>query len=199
MMNNHLIIGILWAGYCIVHSIMADTLFKKKIKILLGKRYKFYRLFYSFFAIVTIAVIIIYQHSFYSPVLFRNNLFIQITGGIVMALGLIIMGKCVSEYFMDLSGLGWLFSSKANSKNELLITGLHHFVRHPLYLGTFIFIWGFFIFYPTLSILIAVSIITTYTLIAIPIEEKKLIAEFGEAYKNYKSKVPVIIPKIFKH
>jgi protein-S-isoprenylcysteine O-methyltransferase Ste14 len=65
-----------------------------------------------------------------------------------------------------------------------------------LYLGTFIFAWGIFILYPTLSILIAVSIITIYTLIAIQFEEKKLVKEFGEVYKEYQRRVPMIIPRL---
>jgi protein-S-isoprenylcysteine O-methyltransferase Ste14 len=68
-------------------------------------------------------------------------------------------------------------------------------VRHPLYAGTFIFIWGLFILVPSLSLLISNTIITIYTLIGLRFEEQKLEKEFGDAYKTYKQKVPMIIPK----
>ena len=100
---------------------------------------------------------------------------------------------------MSLSGFKTLIQNDdEQGANELYIAGLHRYVRHPLYLGTFIFIWGLWIVVPTLSLLIANAIITIYTLIAIPLEEKKLIKEFGDAYKRYTETVPRIIPRFRK-
>jgi protein-S-isoprenylcysteine O-methyltransferase Ste14 len=68
-------------------------------------------------------------------------------------------------------------------------------VRHPLYLGTFLFIWGWFMVYPAVSFLICNSIITIYTLIALRFEERKLIREYGNDYIQYRKKVPSLIPR----
>lgn len=73
--------------------------------------------------------------------------------------------------------------------------GLHKIVRHPLYLGTFIFIWGIFIAFPYLSWLISSLIITVYTLIGIRFEEAKLRKEFGAQYDEYCKRVPMILPR----
>ncbi|HMG66270.1 MAG TPA: isoprenylcysteine carboxylmethyltransferase family protein, partial [Chitinophagaceae bacterium] len=73
--------------------------------------------------------------------------------------------------------------------------GIHKLVRHPLYSGTFIFIWGLFLVLPNWSILVADIIITVYTLVALRFEEQKLEKDFGEAYRIYKRKVPMLIPK----
>ena len=78
-----------------------------------------------------------------------------------------------------------------------MITGIHKIVRHPLYAGTFMFIWGLLIALPYLSLLIADVIITVYTLIGLKLEEKKLEKEYGAAYKLYKQKVPMLIPRPF--
>ncbi len=94
---------------------------------------------------------------------------------------------------MSLSGLSTLVSEKPEY-NELIITGIHRYVRHPLYLGTFIFIWGAFFLDPEGSLLIADVIITLYTLYGIRLEESKLEKEFGEAYHIYKKEVPMILP-----
>ena len=95
---------------------------------------------------------------------------------------------------MQLSGLRELFENKMS--DELMISGIHRMVRHPLYTGTFIFIWGLFILYPYVSTLISDVIITVYTLIGLRFEEKKLEKEFGEKYRVYKNHVPMLIPKI---
>jgi len=50
--------------------------------------------------------------------------------------------------------------------------------------------------FPILSLLIVNIIITAYTLIGIRFEENKLVLEFGESYKEYQRKVPMIIPSL---
>jgi protein-S-isoprenylcysteine O-methyltransferase Ste14 len=93
---------------------------------------------------------------------------------------------------MNLSGLRSLVIE--DFSNELQITGIHKYTRHPLYLGTFGFIWGLFLLLPYLSLFIANIVITVYTLIGIRLEEQKLINEFGESYVKYRSTVPKLIP-----
>jgi methanethiol S-methyltransferase len=115
--------------------------------------------------------------------------------GIIIAFsGLLIMCICILKYFMQLSGLKGLIENRMN--NELMITGIHKIVRHPLYSGTFIFIWGLLVIFPVASLLITDTIITIYTLIGLRFEEMKLEKEFGEAYRLYKQNVPMLIPKL---
>jgi len=95
---------------------------------------------------------------------------------------------------MQLSGLKGLIENRTG--NKLMITGIHKFVRHPLYTGTFLFIWGLLILFPTVSVLITDIVITSYTLVGLRFEEHKLEKEFGAAYKKYKQNVPMLIPKI---
>lgn len=194
-MNKIIIVGLLWVLYCSLHSIMAATSFKKRIQILFGKKYRYYRLFYNLFAVVTLALILLYQISFTSTLIFIPNLITKIAGITITALGAWIMAICITKYFKQESGFLWLNPEASKEKTELYISGIHQFVRHPLYLGTLVFIWGLFIIFPSVVNLIAVSIITIYTLIAIRFEEQKLIAEFGDAYREYGRKVPMIIPK----
>ena len=99
----------------------------------------------------------------------------------------------IKKYFLSISGIKTLVTEESPS-NELRIDGVHKYVRHPLYLGTFLFIWGLFILFPYVSLLIANSIITIYTLIGIVFEEQKLQKEFGAAYTDYQKQVPKIIP-----
>jgi protein-S-isoprenylcysteine O-methyltransferase Ste14 len=67
-------------------------------------------------------------------------------------------------------------------------------VRHPLYLGTFLFIWGAWLIIPLVSFGITNVVITLYTLIGIHFEERKLVEEFGQSYISYSRQVPKIIP-----
>jgi methanethiol S-methyltransferase len=92
-----------------------------------------------------------------------------------------------------MSGLQAIQNSE--TKNTLQQSGLHKYVRHPLYLGTLLFIWGLFLVFPLVSNFIAATIITVYVLFGIRLEEKKLRLQFGNSYAEYAKRVPGLIPK----
>ena len=159
----------------------------------MGRQFKFYRFYYTMFAFVSFAVVMSYTFTIDSSRIFENHSAINIAGTIVTLSGFIIMSICIHKYFIRLSGIKTLLEN--TSDQELMITGIHKYVRHPLYSGTFIFIWGLLSLYPYWSLLIADSIITIYTLIGLQLEEQKLEKEFGEKYTMYKNQVPMLIPK----
>ena len=193
MVKEHIILALLWIVYGILHSLLADMKVKAWVSRWMGALFVHYRLFYTLFAAVTFIAIMIYQVQLTSPILYSSFLSLKVLGALISLLGLSIMGFCIRKYFMSLSGLRSLVQPVKNNA-ELMVTDIHRYVRHPLYLGTFIFIWGLWITFPYLSLMIANAIITIYTLIGIGLEEKKLELLFGESYKIYKKEVPKILP-----
>ncbi len=193
MLQQHIILGLAWFGFCVLHSVLADNGVKKKIAFAAPQFYKYYRLLYTVFAFATLIPVLIYQFTLSSHLLFATYRWVNFVSIGIMILGAAIMLICIKKYFLSLSGLKSLFANKVVA-NELRIDGIHKYVRHPLYLGTFIFIWGGFLLLPLLSLLISISIITIYTLIGIRLEEEKLLAEFGETYRKYILLTPMIIP-----
>jgi methanethiol S-methyltransferase len=196
MVRSHIILAAGWVLFCALHSVFASAKFKQFAKSHMGDHYSFYRLYYTLFALASLAAIMIYLFTVNSYKLFIPTKATIISGSFIAGFGLTIMSVCIVKYFMQVSGLKGLLENRTN--NELMITGVHKIVRHPLYGGTFIFIWGLLIIFPQLSLLIANTVITVYTLIGLRFEEKKLEREFGEAYKMYKQKVPMIIPRFIR-
>ena len=192
MIGSHTILALLWIFYCVLHSLLASEEIKKNLQKSFERNYKYYRLFYTVFAFLFLGALLYYQISIPTIELYSPQEIVFATGIILAFCGVILMLVCIKKYFIGLSGL--LSLVQENASQDLIITGVHKYVRHPLYLGTFAFIWGLFLVFPYLSLLITDAIITIYTLIGIKLEEDKLINEFGESYKLYQKRVPMIIP-----
>jgi protein-S-isoprenylcysteine O-methyltransferase Ste14 len=78
-------------------------------------------------------------------------------------------------------------------------SGLNAQVRHPLYFGTLLALWGTFLLYPTDASLLVAGVSTLYLLIGSKLEERKLEQQFGDAYRSYQRKVPMLIPFKWRH
>lgn len=180
--------------YFILHSVLASSQVKLFIKKISSKFFRYYRLAYTLFAAVTLIFILWFQYSFESPVLI-NSLFLKYFSLVLLVIpGAAIMSVSIFKYFKLLSGIRSVY--QATPPVELKLGGIHKYVRHPLYLGTLLCIWGLFFIFPLLNNLIAVTAITIYVLIGIQFEEKKLLKEFGNVYEEYIKKVPALIPKL---
>ncbi len=95
----------------------------------------------------------------------------------------------------DLFGLRQAWSNFRNRRGRRYTfqTPLfYQFVRHPIYTGWLLIHWAT----PFLSLdhLVLAGAMTIYILIAMGYEEKDLVSSFGDRYRNYKTKVPALIP-----
>jgi protein-S-isoprenylcysteine O-methyltransferase Ste14 len=75
----------------------------------------------------------------------------------------------------------------ARGSGDLVVNGAYRLVRHPLYLGWFVMVFGT----PHLTgdRLLFAAVTSLYLVVAIPWEERSLEAAFGEAYRQYKRRV----------
>lgn len=162
----------------------------------MGRQYSYYRLYYSFLALTGLIILLWYQFSRRSISLYTSEIIRHGASIILIVPGLIIMVICIHKYFYYLSGIQALQKDKPAVTLTLQQNGLHKYVRHPLYLGTLLFVWGLFLFFPLLSNLIAAVVITVYVLIGIRLEETKLLLEYGKEYEQYSRRVPKLIPKM---
>lgn len=71
---------------------------------------------------------------------------------------------------------------------------LYRWVRHPLYIGWLTIFWAA----PTMTTahLIFALMTTAYILIAIRLEERDLVSAFGSEYTAYRTRTPMLIPRL---
>jgi protein-S-isoprenylcysteine O-methyltransferase Ste14 len=95
----------------------------------------------------------------------------------------------------DLFGLRQVWRpliGRPSSPATFATPGLYRVTRHPLYFGFLLAFWSA----PTMTaahLLFAVAT-TAYILIAIQLEERDLVTEYGEAYRRYQRRVSMIFP-----
>lgn len=194
-MIPHLYLAALWVFFGLTHSLLAAEWWKRWVERKAGIYFQYYRLLYSFIALFLLVAIIIYELHLPITWLWQTPLILQIAGAVLALTGLIIMGICIRRYFFYLSGIDVLFPQKQSTMG-LATGGLNQYVRHPLYFGTLLALWSFFLLFPDLSYLITCCMITVYTWIGTLWEEKKLKAVFGEEYAAYQKRVPMLIPNL---
>jgi len=72
-------------------------------------------------------------------------------------------------------------------RSDLVVGGAYRLVRHPLYLGWFLLVFG--APHMTGDRLLFAAVTSFYLIVAIPWEERSLEAAFGDAYRQYKDRV----------
>jgi protein-S-isoprenylcysteine O-methyltransferase Ste14 len=107
---------------------------------------------------------------------------------------LVLVATFLINHF-DLFGLRqiWLqLRGRRYSPLKFGTPGPYKLIRHPLYLGWFFAFWAT----PTMSVsLLLFAVMTTaYILVAIQLEERDLVDSLGDDYRQYRERVPMIIP-----
>lgn len=83
----------------------------------------------------------------------------------------------------------------SKSENTAFITPmLYRYVRHPIYAGFLIAFWSA----PVMSAghLLFAVVTTAYVLVGIQLEERDLLAVFGERYRAYRDRVGMLVPRL---
>ncbi|HKZ54515.1 MAG TPA: isoprenylcysteine carboxylmethyltransferase family protein [Anaerolineales bacterium] len=183
------------AGYGVLHSVLASRWAKRRARQTLGPAAdRFYRLIYNLVGGATLLPVLAVVGLEPGELLYRLPLpwsAIALVGQALAAL-VIVLGLLQTD-LRHFLGLRQMIRGDEGPPSSLVVTGLYRWVRHPLYSAGLVFLW--------LTPLMTTSMLafnfgfTLYILIGSAFEERRLMEEFGQAYADYRRRVPRLIPR----
>ena len=189
---DHLVYAALWLGFGAGHSLLAGATLKR----LFGAGY---RLAYNAIALGHLAAIVLIGRIWLAPggVAFDRPGWLLALQAALVVMG--VAGLAVALRGYDLGLLAgtaqWRAARRGGAVDDgdetLHLDGLHRYVRHPLYAACFPVLWGLVDGEFALATALWAS---AYFWLGSRYEERRLVARYGDAYRDYRNRVPAFIP-----
>ncbi len=195
-MMKFLILIALWTTFCFLHSFMITPVFTDFLKKKTGTSYRYYRLFYNLFSLLFLVPVVIYSYSIMEKPFFTWHGYLLPVRYILLLCSLWIFYAGSRHYNMrTFLGINQIQEGVnhglINTSGTIVKGGIMGIVRHPFYSGSFLLIWAGNL--DTTRLLINI-ILSLYLVVGTMLEEQKLIAEFGDIYRDYQEEVSMLFP-----
>jgi len=173
-----------------LHSLLASRAVKGALEPKLGRAY---RLVYNVIAGVTLLPLLAMVPLLPDRLLYRIPA--PWSWGMVAVQAMAALAAAWTLWQTDLLrflGLRQLTTTTPLPPNRLQIRGAYRWVRHPLYFFSLLFLW----FSPVMSQNQAAlyAALSAYLWWGAVLEERKLAAQYGEAYRAYRRRTPMLVP-----
>ena len=182
--------------YCFFHSFLISITVTRYVKSNTGEIFRYYRLFFNIFSLVTLIPLLYYTHSLRgSPVFIWSGYLVYIKYAIIMVGIILIMAGTHGYNFFQFLGLKQLKNSSIDENDiiseTLNTSGVLSIIRDPWYAAVILLLWARNMDY---SKLVVNTIFTGYIIIGTYLEEYKLVKAFGKEYLDYQKEVSMLIP-----
>jgi protein-S-isoprenylcysteine O-methyltransferase Ste14 len=199
---KYIILSILWILWCFLHSFFTSTCITSWFKTRLGDRFALYRISYNLLSAVTLLPLLYWQGTIPGPVVIKLSPFLMIFKYAALVLGAVIVaGSFLSFDVWEFAGIRKRKNSGGTIKTEpapvISKHGFYGIVRHPMYLGGFVFLIALMM-NAFLASFIGFGILAVYMIIGTFHEDRRLAKELGKAYRDYQREVPMLFPNFLR-
>jgi protein-S-isoprenylcysteine O-methyltransferase Ste14 len=193
---DNLFVALLWILWCILHSALITRTVTDYMKQKLGYQYRFYRLFFNTVSLVTLAPLLYYSAPYKGPLVAQWEGSLLIVKYLLLMTGVFLFVAGARHYSMSqFIGIHQIKTGRTDhtlSEFDTFDTsGILSVIRHPWYTGGILIIWSSDIY---LSSLLNNIVISVYFIIGAFLEERKLLLEFGDKYREYRQGVSMFVP-----
>jgi protein-S-isoprenylcysteine O-methyltransferase Ste14 len=185
-----------WIVWCSLHSALISIPVTEYLKRKLREGFRFYRLFYNAFSLATLIPLLLYSASIRQEPVFRWEGPLGAIPYVLLVTGIglfYIGGRNYS--LLQFLGITQIKRGAGNHSmsayNSFVVSDIHRMIRHPWYLGGILIVWSGDL---SLSTILNNMVITSYFIIGAILEERKLVREFGESYREYQRNVSMLLP-----
>lgn len=190
----NLMLAAAWIGYCGLHSLLASLRFKawaiQRGPILS----RHYRLGYNLLAFGLLVPLLIATEFAADDWLWRwQGYWSWVAWGVS---ALVLIGFIWSSRAYDMKAFVGIAPPSADAALRFGLSPLHRFVRHPWYFLGLLWLWTRDM---DSARLIAALIVSGYLWLGSALEERKLIEELGQTYKDYCARVPGLLPRPWRY
>lgn len=192
-----LLLAGLWSLWCALHSLLVTPRMSAWFRRRLGARVAWFRLGYNLFALATVIPLVLWARHLPSGNLIRWQGVWRLLQGVLWlgAAGLFWAGARVYP-LAEFLGIRQVAAHARGrqapaSHGHLVKEGVLGVVRHPWYLAALIVLWARDLDPPGL---VTSAVLSIYLIIGARLEERKLLAEFGEEYRRYRREVSMVLP-----
>jgi protein-S-isoprenylcysteine O-methyltransferase Ste14 len=194
---NLLLLGVLWIVWCTMHSLLIARPVTGYLQRLLGGGFKYYRLFYNLTAILTLMPLLLLTWQLRGGMVFAWQGYWQILRFLLLATAGWLFWAGTRRYDMGyFLGIRQIRSGAAHillsETEEFSTAGVFGLTRHPWYLGSILLIWSILPEYSIADLMVS-TLLSIYIVIGTFLEERKLLAEYGDAYRRYQRQVRMFL------
>jgi methanethiol S-methyltransferase len=197
---DHILVSFLWILWCVIHSLLISETFMRYMRTLPLSIASWHRLLYVIVSVLTLLPVVWYQFSIPAITLWEWKwpwMIVQWIG-ILSATLLFVSAARVYDHSIFF-GLWQLREQKlepALGRGSFYRKGVLAYVRHPYYTAGILVLlfWG-----DGDSAMLSMRVVgIAYLYVGTLLEERKLVAVFGDAYREYQRDVPMLFPRLIR-
>lgn len=188
-MTDLIIIALAWAAYGALHSWLAGEAMKARVARSRPGLMPAYRLGYNLLAILLLIPPLWLTVRHPGAALWHWPGWIAWPAAAVSVAGYLWSLRWYDG--LDFLGLRQWRAAGPAAPEGLVLSPLHRHVRHPWYALGLLLLWTRDL---NAAWLATALMVTVYILVGSRLEERKLLALYGEAYRRYRLRVPALIP-----
>ena len=186
-----------WAGYFALHSLLAASCTKAWVGRRWPRLMPGYRMGFNAVGTLTLVPVLWLVHDTQSAWLWQwLGIWAWVANGVAL-MAILCLFASARAYDMDeFLGLRQLREGGNDVPQTFTVSPLHRFVRHPWYSIALVLVWSRDM---NEAQLVSALAITAYLFVGSWLEERKLIASYGQKYRSYMAQVPGLIPLPWKY